>query len=158
MHDPPLAYFLTRTTCGTHLHGDERGSVDRDHNTCGTPLLPTDAERETAAPALLKDPIVILDRAKRSIVHRAIEDHCRIRSWRTHALNARTNHVHIVVTADQHKPELVMDQHKGWGTRRLREGGLMSMDQTVWTSHGSTRYIRDTAGFAGAIDDVKNRQ
>ncbi|MCC6319866.1 MAG: transposase [Phycisphaerales bacterium] len=158
MHDPPLAYFLTWTTHGTHLHGDERGSVDRDHNTYGTPLLPTDAERETAARALLKDPIVILDQAKRSIVHRAIEDHCRIRSWRTHALNVRTNHVHIVVTADQYKPELVMDQLKGWGTRRLREGGLMSMDQTVWTSHGSTRYIWDTVGFAEAIDYVKNRQ
>ncbi len=35
----PLAYFITFTCCGTWLHGDERGSVDREHNTPGTPVL-----------------------------------------------------------------------------------------------------------------------
>jgi hypothetical protein len=41
-----LAYFITFHTYGTWLHGTERGSVDRAHNTLGTPLLPPDVARE----------------------------------------------------------------------------------------------------------------
>jgi hypothetical protein len=36
--DGPLAYLITFPTYGTWLHGDERGSVDRDHNLPGTPV------------------------------------------------------------------------------------------------------------------------
>ena len=35
----PLAYFITFRAYGTWLHGDERGSVDRLHNTFGSPSL-----------------------------------------------------------------------------------------------------------------------
>jgi hypothetical protein len=41
----PLAYFITFTCYGTWLHGDERGSVDDEHNTPGTPVLDPDPER-----------------------------------------------------------------------------------------------------------------
>ena len=33
----PLAYLITFRTYGTWLHGDARGSVDREHNVFGTP-------------------------------------------------------------------------------------------------------------------------
>jgi hypothetical protein len=36
----PLAYFIMFRSYGTWLHGDSRGSVDRLHNTYGTPRLP----------------------------------------------------------------------------------------------------------------------
>ena len=41
----PIAYFITFRTYGTWLHGDERGSTDRDHNAYDTPLLDPDADR-----------------------------------------------------------------------------------------------------------------
>jgi len=34
----PLGYLITCRTYGTWLHGDARGSVDRDHNVYGTPM------------------------------------------------------------------------------------------------------------------------
>ena len=46
MPDRPLAYFSTFTTYGTWLHGDERGSVDREHNQVGTPWLEPDGRRQ----------------------------------------------------------------------------------------------------------------
>ena len=41
----PLAYFITFTCYGNWLHGDERGSVDRDHNAPGYEFLDADEER-----------------------------------------------------------------------------------------------------------------
>ena len=43
---PLLAYFLTWTTYGTRLHGDQRGSIDAAHNTPGTDILLPDPSRE----------------------------------------------------------------------------------------------------------------
>jgi hypothetical protein len=37
--DRPIAYFITFTTYGTWLHGDERGSVDKGHNRVGTEFI-----------------------------------------------------------------------------------------------------------------------
>jgi hypothetical protein len=39
----PLAYFITFSTYGSWLHGEEKGSVDRAHNLPGTPYLEADA-------------------------------------------------------------------------------------------------------------------
>ena len=35
----PLAYLLTFTCYGTRLHGDTRGTVDRNNNRYGMPFL-----------------------------------------------------------------------------------------------------------------------
>ena len=42
-----LAYFLTWTTYGTWLHGSAKGSVEKQHNVFGTPLVMEAEERET---------------------------------------------------------------------------------------------------------------
>jgi hypothetical protein len=39
MYSDPSAYLLTWTCHGTWLHGDERGSVDEQHNRYGRPML-----------------------------------------------------------------------------------------------------------------------
>jgi REP element-mobilizing transposase RayT len=58
---------------------------------------------------------------RHSDVEDTIHDHCRIRGWHLHAVNCRTNHAHVVVTAPDRDPEEVMDQFKAWCTRRLKE-------------------------------------
>jgi len=57
-----------------------------------------------------------------------------------HALNARTNHVHVVVSADR-SPERVMNALKSWSTRRMVETGCLPSGIKPWTRHGSTRYL-----------------
>jgi REP element-mobilizing transposase RayT len=140
MFNPPLGYFITFRTYASWLHGDDRGSVDRKHNRFGTPMLSPHRGREhfdqherVAAPLELDD-------VQRGIVDGAIRAVVAHRGWTLHALNVRTNHTHVVVTAGQ-SPEHVMNTFKSWATRRLRESGLVDEAQPVWSRHGSTIYL-----------------
>ena len=151
-------YFLTWTTRGTWLHGDERGSVDRDHNTRGSPLLPPDLHLKLSTQErLVRDP-VRLSVSQRSIASDAIERVCKHRNWSLLAMNIRSNHVHIVIEAPDSKPEIVMGQLKSWATRDLREAGEIASKGRIWTNQGSTRWIKDGASLTAAIDYVLNHQ
>ncbi|MFM9994642.1 MAG: transposase [Phycisphaerales bacterium] len=156
----PLAYFLTWTCHGTWLNGDERGSVDRDHNQLGTPHLPPDPKREARAAAKIDHAEIVLTPEARALVEAIIRHHCEIRGWNLRAINVRTNHVHVVVDCrgTPAGPETAMEQFKAWCTRRLREAGFVRPDQKVWTEHGSTRWINTDHSLAQAIDYVLKRQ
>ena len=136
----PLAYFITFPTYGTWLHGDARGSVDRAHNVPGTPLLDPDQRRQQRDAARLKHPPVILDVKRRRVVHRTIVEVCAHRNWTLHAVHVRTNHVHVVISAEE-TPEQVMNALKSWATRRLVEAGMLPAGTKAWVRHGSTRYL-----------------
>ncbi len=67
-------------------------------------------------------------------------EHADHRRWDLHAVSARSNHVHLAVTAD--KPaESVRDQFKANATRVLRnEPSTLKCDK-VWTRGGDTEII-----------------
>ena len=44
--DIPLAYLITFRTYGTWQHGDERGSVDREHNRYKSPYASSNHNRK----------------------------------------------------------------------------------------------------------------
>lgn len=116
----PRGYFLTWTTYGTWLHGDDRGSVDDWNNTPLTsPIMPqpTRAQRATAR---MSDPPLVLDEEMRDVVDDAIRRHCEFREWPLVAVNVRTNHVHCVVRWKGQPPERVMTELKTWSTRALK--------------------------------------
>ncbi len=136
----PLAYLITFHTYGTWLHGSGRGSVDRDHNTPGTPLLDEDAQREHDDFIRLKHEPVTLDEKRRASVNSTLREVAEFRGWTVHALSVRTNHVHVVVSADA-PPERVMIDFKSYATRRMVEQGLFPPETKAWTRHGSTRYL-----------------
>ncbi len=147
----PLAYHLTWTTYGTWLPGDERGWLTRNANE----IHRGDREWQQQAVQNLKQDAFVLNDAQREIVRETIVTHCEFRRWKLHALNVRTNHVHLVVTADT-APERVMDQFKAWCSRRLNERS--ENRERWWTRHGSTRWINDEAYLANAIRYVNERQ
>ena len=150
MYSDPIAYFITFHTYGTWLHGDDRGSVDRHHNTFGNMTLPPDAKKSASEQALLKGDFLILNESRRENVGKTIRAVCDFKGWHVLALNVRTNHVHIVISAES-TPERVMNTLKSWATRRLTEAGLIQHGQKVWTRHGSTRYIWDQKSIEAAI-------
>ena len=155
----PLAYFLTWTTYGTRLHGDSRGTVDDGFNRFGTPFRPPSRALMEYERSRLRYEPLRLGLVMRPAVHGAIVDHCRIRGWRLWALNVRTTHVHVVVTTPSKvTPAVVENQLKAWGTRRLRESGLVDPLRTVWTTDGSKRQLWNDESLAAAIDYVLNRQ
>ena len=73
-----------------------RGSVDREHNVFGTPLLPAHARRERAARQRSKHAPVMLNAAQRQVARAAIVAVRAHRQWSLHELNVRSNHVHGV--------------------------------------------------------------
>src|SRR5208283_3273580 len=110
----PLGFFLTWTTYGTWLPGDERGWVER-----GRGFQLPDPIRKREAEARMTEDACILENEQRLVVDKTITDHCRIRGWKLYILNCRTNHVHVVVTAAR-KPDDVRNQFKAWCTRHLK--------------------------------------
>src|ERR1043165_2637674 len=95
--DQPVGYLLTFRCYGTWLHGDERGSVDRNHRRYGTLLLPASPQRASRNRGLLKQPPLYLNARQRSVVKDSVRDTCDMRRWMLWELNVRTNHVHAVI-------------------------------------------------------------
>ncbi|MCI0629690.1 MAG: transposase [Phycisphaerales bacterium] len=149
---PPLAYFISWTTKGSWLHGDPRGWVIQ-----GIPgIQEPDPHTYELARSAMSDNEVVLEPVQRQIVSQTIGDHCRIRGWTLHALNPRTNHVHVVVTASSVPPETVMEQFKSWCSRRLNERA--GRKRKWWTEHGSTKWINDQTYFENAVKYVRDGQ
>lgn len=153
----PFAYLITFTTYGTWLHGRDPGSVDREHNIPGTSLLAADPAMEAANRKRLRQEPYMLDEPRRTVVLRTIREVAAHRKWKLWAVHVRTNHVHVVVTADS-KPEKVMADFKAWASRRLREAFGESADRDRWTQHGSTRYLNTHASLDAAIAYVVEEQ
>jgi REP element-mobilizing transposase RayT len=157
--EEPLAYYLTWTTYGTWLPGDERGWVAKPGQ-----FRASDAKRKGAAQRLMTESALTLDSEQRRRVEGTLADHCRIRGWHLHVANCRTQHVHLVVTAPGRDPEVVMDQFKAWCTRRLKElersrrSAERAIRQKWWTQGGSTRWLNDEKGLEAAIRYVLEEQ
>jgi hypothetical protein len=58
--DIPLAVFFTFRCYGTWLHGDERGSVDRNNNAYGSPRIAANSNWQRHNEKLLIHPPVTL--------------------------------------------------------------------------------------------------
>jgi REP element-mobilizing transposase RayT len=150
--DDPLAYFLTWTTYGTWLPGDERG-----WNRKGVAgVQKSDALFLESAESRMKETAFQLSEQHRKIVENTIRKHCEIRKWHLHAVNARSNHVHVVVTAPGYKPKTVRDQFKAWCTRNLKE--VVNERTQFWTEGGSCRSINTEADLEVAIAYVLEAQ
>src|SRR5947207_14204937 len=127
-----VAFFSTWTTYGTWLPGDPRGWYQR-----GRGLQGPDALRRFEATLLMADAAFALDPDQRRVVEQTIIDHCAIRQWVLHAVNCRSNHVHVVVTAPDRPIELPREQFKAWSTRRLKErSGPAAVRRNWWTQRG----------------------
>jgi REP element-mobilizing transposase RayT len=155
----PLAYFLTWTTYGTWLPGDERGWVEKPGQ-----FQTPDAQLAATARSRLTDEPCVFNAEQRRLVEETITRHCQVRGWHLHVVNCRTNHVHVVVTAPL-SPKVVRDQFKAWCTRRLEEQQrATNTDPSVpvrvhwWTERGSQRWLNDQDSLVDAIEYVRDFQ
>jgi len=143
-----LAYHIIWTTYGTWLPGDARGWVKWNEGG----VKPPDPELERDARERMVESAVVLTEEQRAIVEKTIRDHCRIRGWLLHAVNARSNHVHVVVTADR-DPDEVMNQFKAWCSRKLSDAeGLVGRvakkaGRRHWFTEGGDKELIDTEEY-----------
>ncbi len=152
MHTDPLAYFITWTCYGTWLPGDERGWIKwHKGEKLPQPLLANWCRKQ------MTEPPIFLDQGQRDVVNETVASHCQIRAWHLHAVNCRTNHCHVVVTANSHDGETVRDQFKSWSTRNLKElersRGVVvgKIREHWWTRKGSVRLLFDEESVTAAI-------
>ena len=155
-HSDPLAFFLTWTTYGSWLPGDDRGWVDgRGTLHAPEPLRAAVARREMAEES------VTFDRSQRVAVEAAIVTHSHVRGWHLHALQCRLQHVHVVVTAVDRHPADVMTQLKSWCTRALKkiaDSRGAAPRTRWWTEGGSKRRIFHEGDLASVVAYVKECQ
>ncbi len=150
----PLAYLLTFRTFGTWLHGDVRWSVSRKaRGSRESKLIPPNAPFEEAMAQSRRQEPVILTAIQRRAVESAISEVCEALGYLLKAVNARTNHVHSVVSA-QVKPEKIINSFKAYSTRKLREEKLFHPDLRIWSRGRSRRYLWKPRHVLGAIDYV----
>ena len=146
----PLGYLITFGAYGTWLHGDERGSVDRDHRRYDTPTLPLSPRRNEIERNLLKQPPVRFNVPQWAAIDFSIRETCAIRKWELWALNVRTNHLHCVVTANCN-PNTVLVALKANATRAMRDAGCWPNDPSPWARGGSKKYLWTEEELTNAI-------
>jgi REP element-mobilizing transposase RayT len=150
-----IAFFSTWTTYGTWLPGDERGWFAR-----GEGLKEPDGMRKLEAALRLTEEAITLTLSQRQRVEKTIADHCAIRRWTLHAVNCRTNHVHVVLTAPGRGIEIPREQCKAWCSRKLKEQEPLGLPvrRNWWTQRGWDVYIDDDTHLQEAIAYILERQ
>jgi REP element-mobilizing transposase RayT len=152
MHGDPIGYFLTWTTYGTWLPGDSRGWV-KYQNGWQFP----DPIREQETQARMTEDACILTTEQRQAVEAQIAETCAYRGWKLHVVSCRTNHVHVVLTADVVDPEKIRIDLKAWATRTLKKK-FDSKRENWWAERGSIRYLNSDNDLEAAILYVRDGQ
>ena len=131
-----------------------RSSIDRFHNRYRAPYIdPNETWLRHNVNALKSEPVT-LDACRREAVELAIRETCSFRRWHMHAVSARTNHVHVVVSIGSMKPERALTAFKGNATRQMRQNGCWPEPASPWAEKGSKRYLWNERSVARAIDYV----
>jgi len=91
-----------------------------------------------------------LNHDERAAVEEQIRATCSVRRWHLHAVNCRSNHVHVVVTAPEIKPKKVRADLKAWATRCLKEQ-FDPAREDWWAERGSIRHLFNDAALESAI-------
>ena len=149
-----IAFFSTWTTYGTWLPGDPRWWYQS-----GRGVQEPNAIRRLEAEFLMTESALVLDHNQRRVVEQTIVAHCAIRKWVVHAVNCRSNHVHVVVTAPDRSIELPREQFKAWCTRLLKEHAPAgTVRENWWTERGWDEYIDDEDSLTRVIAYVLDGQ
>ena len=147
-----VGVFITWTTYGTWLPGDARGWRDSKLG----PQLP-DPDREAEARTKMKHDDVRLRPQDRKTVEDACCQHCLHRGWILHAVNARSNHVHVVVSGYEN-PETIRDQLKANCTTRLRSQPDPMIRDRTWTKKGDCEVLFTDEELQNAVAYTKDAQ
>ncbi|MCR9295266.1 MAG: transposase [bacterium] len=151
MNDP-IRSLITWRTYGTWLPGEMRGWRKRaGGEQLPRPLLERWCREQMTGQA------VFLSANDRATVEDACREHCEFRGWHLFAVNARSNHVHVVVAADE-KPQKVRDQLKANCTRRLRRQEKPLVTDRTWTRGGDCSILDGDDEIENAVVYVVEAQ
>ncbi|WP_146446080.1 transposase [Botrimarina colliarenosi] len=145
-------FLITWTTYGTWLPGDVRGWRERSQG-----VQPARPQLESWCRDRLAHDAVVLRTGDRDTVEDACREHCRFRGWELLAVNARSNHVHVVIAASV-SPQTVRDQLKANCTRRLRTQTEPLVVERTWSRGGDCQVLPNEEALADAVAYVLEGQ
>jgi REP element-mobilizing transposase RayT len=131
--------------------------VDWKNRLFGAPLIPTDQPLEEQLRESLSQPVYVLSFTEQWIVCNAIRNISNEKGWHLIAVHVRTNHVHVVITANRDASRLMSDL-KARASRDLNRAGFDSSDRKRWTRHGSTHHLFLEEDLGDVVAYVLNEQ
>ena len=105
----------------------------------------------------MKGEAVLLEPHDRETVEGTCRKHCEHRGWHLFAVNARTNHVHVVVAADE-SPQKARDQLKANCTRALRTQATPLICDRTWAKGGDCEILDTDDDIHAAVEYVTEAQ
>jgi len=157
MRDQPLAYHITFGTYGARLHGDERRTVDRRHNTPGAPVLGASDTRLRFELSRLKQSPVILSAQQRFHIQDFLPVVCTRGGWEYLAGAAQVDHVHVLLRAAQ-EGKAVRRWLKVWLGQEMSGRWPLSAGQSWWAEGGSVKHVWDEAYLARVFDYIQQQR
>jgi REP element-mobilizing transposase RayT len=160
-------WFLTTTTYGSWLPGDERGFVGPNRSPLGVQTihnLPgTEYDRDVAwlrqyAVNQMTGPPIRFTRRHADALLCQFYETARHRRWNLSAVGIMTTHVHIVVGVfgDPHPKDILRDL-KSYGSRALNRNFDGPQSDTWWTESGSKRKLRDAPAVLAAVEYIRHQ-
>jgi REP element-mobilizing transposase RayT len=147
-----MVLLLTFNCYGTHLRGDEKGSVDRTREGRGGPLAPS-AGLVNYGKRIMTNAEASLDSNETIVVLRAIRETCAFRGWTLFAAHVRSTHVHVVVDGIDDASCAIRD-FKAYASRALNRAGV----RRRWARGGNAKQLRDSHAVRAAVRYVVDGQ
>ena len=161
----PVAMFITWTTYGTWLPGDERGHVSnvitpqsfvRKQNRPGTAYAKGNPSTRDRAAELQKWPTVWLTELDAIVVANSLVNVAVEGKWMILRAAVMANHVHVVVTDCPLDGPVVRRILKGKVQAKLSEA--VGTNRRWWTAGGSDRTRRGERSIDATVEYVANQQ
>ena len=161
-------WFLTWTTYGTWLPGDERGFVGEVLNESGeffnfnelnTPPAPPNSNLRDAAERVMKSPPLFLDHSQATALFEQFHETSNVSGWLLIAVAIMRSHIHVLagVPGDP-DPEKLLKAYKSYGSRKLNQGWSKPASDTWWTARGSKRKLPDEKAVTAAINYIRHQK
>jgi REP element-mobilizing transposase RayT len=152
-----IAYHITWGTYGTRLHGDPRGTVDRQHNQRGSRVLGFDEHRWELEKTRLKFPPVRLTREQMTLAESLIPQVCERGYWTYRCCAVGADHVHVILSS-AHDPETIRRLLKRWLGQGLSGRHALPDGATWWAECGSIRWITNEEYYSNAMQYMSRQR
>jgi REP element-mobilizing transposase RayT len=160
-------WFLTSTTYGNWLPGDERGfvgpvrtplGIQKVHNLPGTDYDRNVPRLRRYAATQLKHPPIVFGPAHADVIFRQFYETARYRRWHLSAVGIMTTHVHIVIGVHgDPNPDDVLGDFKSYASRALNRKWARPKSDTWWTESGSKRKLPDESAVLAAVEYIRHQ-
>ena len=149
----PAAFLITFSCYGARTHGEDRATVDKQHNGFGAPFADEHPGRVYIERRCMVETAFLLDEAARDAVLAAVRQVSEFRGWKLRAAHVRKTHVHIVVRAETEPSNLLRD-FKTYSSRAVNGLASQTVRKKRWSRHGSTRWLWTEKAVLSAVEYV----